>query len=70
MENAVDWKQVIADLMAAGESQTKLAEKCGVAQSTISDLYRGASRSPSFDLGRRLLDLHAARVRTEARDAA
>lgn len=54
----MDWKQLIVDLMGAGLTQVRIGELCGVAQSTISDLARGASASPSYDLGARLVGLH------------
>ncbi len=58
----MDWKKLLAELSEAGVTQTEIASECGVAQSTISDLNRGASKSPGFELGSRLVALHAARV--------
>jgi transcriptional regulator with XRE-family HTH domain len=55
------WTSVVAALMRSGLTQSQLAGLCGVAQSTISDLHRGASRSPSFGLGQKLLQLQAER---------
>lgn len=62
----MDWKKLIADLVEAGLTQTVIAEKCGVRQSTISDLHRLPDRSPSFDLGTKLMALHAALPKASA----
>ena len=64
----MDWKQLIADLGAAGLTQVRVGELCGVAQSTISDLARGASKSPTYELGAKLVQLHTQTCRPEARD--
>ena len=50
------WPTIISDLKAAGLSQSQVAEKCGVAQATISDLE---GRQPAYDLGAKLVALHA-----------
>jgi transcriptional regulator with XRE-family HTH domain len=69
----MDWKALIADLVATGLTQIELAAQCGVAQSTISDLHRGASKQPNYELGSALVRLHKERVTPatqEASDAA
>lgn len=66
----MDWKRLISELMEAGVTQTKLAELCGTSQSTISDLRRGASESPSWMLGDRLLELHRKTVAAPVTQAA
>lgn len=55
----MDWKQLLARLAAAKLTQVQIAEQCGVSQSTISDLARGATKSPSFELGSKLRELAA-----------
>lgn len=57
----MDWKKLIQDLLAAGMTQVQIASECGVAQSSVSDLYRGKSTKPSYEFGRRLDALHAQR---------
>lgn len=57
----MDWPQLIAELIAAGMTQTEIATECGVRQSTVSELSRGTIKSPSFELGTRLVALHALR---------
>lgn len=53
----MDWKQLLARLAAGGLTQVVIAERCGVAQSTISALSRGETKSPSFELGAALQKL-------------
>lgn len=53
------WPTIISDLKAAGLSQSQVAEKCGVAQATISDLARIKDRQPAYDLGAKLVALHS-----------
>jgi transcriptional regulator with XRE-family HTH domain len=64
----MDWKQLIADLIAAGMTQVRIAEACDVSQSTISDLARGATKSPAYDLGRKLEELLAKREQQRPSD--
>ena len=69
----MDWKLLIGELMAAGVTQEQLAERCGAAQSTISDLHRGATRTPSYTLGAAIVACHAAlppKVQTQPTAAA
>lgn len=53
------WPTIISELKAAGVTQSQVAEKCGVAQATISDLARIEGRQPAYDLGTKLVALHA-----------
>lgn len=55
----MDWKKLLQELAEAGRTQVQIAQHCGVAQSTISDLARGNVKSPSFELGTKLVALHA-----------
>jgi len=57
----MDWTRLIADLTGAGMTQAEIAEACGCTQSSISDLWRGETKSPNFDLGSRLVQLHLSR---------
>jgi transcriptional regulator with XRE-family HTH domain len=59
----MDWKTLIAELTdrsKGGFTQAALAEKCGCGQSTISEIGRGIITSPNFELGQKLVALHAA----------
>jgi predicted XRE-type DNA-binding protein len=58
----MDWKKLISDLAEIGMTQVQIAEACGVAQSTVSDLARVDGRSCSFELGSKLAALHKERV--------
>ena len=55
----MDWKKLLQELAEAGRTQVQIAEYCGAAQSTVSELSRGRIRSPSFEFGTRLIALHA-----------
>lgn len=61
----MNWQTLIADLIAAGMTQMQISVACGVAQSTVSGLARGESKSPSYDLGTKLVELHRSRAGTE-----
>lgn len=50
----MDWKQLLARLAAGGLTQVVIAERCGVAQSTISALSRGETKAPGYELGKAL----------------
>ena len=55
---AMQWKNIISDLKASGLTQMQIAEKCGCAQSTISEMATDGKRTPRFPIGAALLDLH------------
>lgn len=54
----MDWKALLKDLKDAGHTQVQIAERCGVSQSSVSELSRGEIKSPSFDFGTKLLQMH------------
>lgn len=56
----MDWVKLLKDLDEAGYTQTKIASYCGVAQSTVSALSRGVTADTSFQIGAKLIALHAA----------
>lgn len=56
--SAMQWKNIISDLKASGLTQMQIAEKCGCAQSTISEMATDGDRTPRFPIGAALLDLH------------
>lgn len=55
---AMNWKNLIADLMDSGMTQAEIAEKCLTSQGHVSDLYRGVRVQPGWALGERLRALH------------
>lgn len=68
----MDWKAVISALEGAGLTQSEIAEKAGCSQPYVSQLKSGARKSPDFEVGRALVDMHAKlpkRRRREARAA-
>jgi predicted XRE-type DNA-binding protein len=61
------WSQIIADIQKRGLSQAQIAQACGCAQATISDLAKGATTEPRHALGEALLKLIKASDREIAR---
>lgn len=59
----MDWKNILADLRAAGWTQKDIAAKCGCAQTTVSDLATGKTDQPVYSIGERLTALHKAMSR-------
>jgi len=53
----MDWKRMLREISETDQTQAQVAAACEVAQSTISDLARGKIKSPSFELGARLIEL-------------
>lgn len=63
----MDWKTIISDLVEVGMTQEQIADKCGCAQSTISDLATGATATPRYHIGDALRTLHMRAYRRRAR---
>lgn len=55
----MNWTSLIADLRARGWTQAALADRLGCKQPTISDLANGKITNPSYELGARLVEIHA-----------
>ena len=54
----VNFQNIISDLQKAGFTQTEIAEKIGVKQSTVCSLAKGATKEPRFFAGDTLISLH------------
>lgn len=63
----MNWKALIRDLIETGLTQQQIAQACGTGQSHISALARGSRKSPGWELGERILRLHAERLRAGQR---
>lgn len=50
----MDWPATIEKLLKNGWTQKRLADSCGCAQATISDLARGKTADPSYPVGKEL----------------
>ena len=57
----MDWQSLIADLKSRGFRQEDIAAICKCKQSTVSDLARGITKRPNFELGQALIALHKSR---------
>jgi predicted XRE-type DNA-binding protein len=67
----MDWAHLIKELIdQAGLTQGRIAEACGVAQSTVSEVARGVIKRPAFDFGTKLIALHKAEVLDKRADSA
>jgi predicted XRE-type DNA-binding protein len=55
----MDWKKLLQDLADARVTQVQIAERCGVKQSTVSELARGVTKEPQFSFGSKLQAMHA-----------
>lgn len=50
----MDIKHTLQRLTDAGLSQAEIASNLGIAQSTVSDLYRGRLKSVRYEVGKKL----------------
>ena len=57
----MDWKSLIADLAQLGMTQKEIGAAVGLSQPAVSDLARGRTPSPVWEVGEALRRLHAAR---------
>lgn len=58
LKKQVDWVKIIDDLLNAGLKQSEIGKRVGMAQSSISDLYRREKISTEHTNGENLLALH------------
>jgi transcriptional regulator with XRE-family HTH domain len=54
----MDWQSLIAELKARKFTQEDIASICNCGQSTVSDLARGITKRPNFEIGQTLIALH------------
>lgn len=59
----MNWKNLIADLIASGLTQMQIAEKAGCKQASISDLSTGKTNQPSYAIGSALVAMHKRAMR-------
>lgn len=55
----MNWRKIIEDLQRAGIRQIDIAARCGVSQSSVSDLKKGRTLEPSYGFGATLLQMHS-----------
>lgn len=57
---SMDWTSLLSDLKKRGWTQERIAKRVGTTQPTISGLASGeVKRGPTYEIGARLLSLHA-----------
>ena len=69
----MELKAIIGELLAAGWTQARIAEKAGCSQPTISEIASGTTENPRFRIAAALIDLHrkeCGRRRRTQREAA
>ena len=54
----MNWSKLIQELVSQGLTQTQIADYCQTGQSHISSLLKGTRKSPSWQLGESLRELH------------
>lgn len=59
----MDWKQLLKELREADWTQQRIAERCNVSQSTVSELGSKDDREPSYSFGQALVELHRRAVK-------
>jgi hypothetical protein len=68
--DAMNWPNIISDLMESGMTQAQIADAVDTGQSHISGLRRGDRKIPNWQLGDRLIRLHAERCYKDHKQAA
>ena len=54
----MDWKKLLSELRAKGWTQQLIANRVGASQASVSDLYRGKTTNPTYELARSIELLH------------
>lgn len=62
----MNWINIIKDLIEAGMTQKEIGVAISVSQATVSDLYRGNSKTIHYEAGSKLLALHKKTMRKAA----
>lgn len=63
----MDWPQLLIELRDCGLTQDFIASAVGINQATVSDLFTGRTKNPSFETGEKLRALHKAEQRKARR---
>lgn len=53
----IDWAMVIDEIRGRGLMVKAIAQKVGVAPTTLNNIYRGCTKEPCYSVGVRLLEL-------------
>jgi transcriptional regulator len=65
----MDWSKLLSELRAWGWTQVQIGAECGASQATVSALQRGTQPATTWEIGDKILRLHA-RVKGEQKLAA
>lgn len=58
----MDWKTLIAELLASGMTQQAIGAEVGLSQGAISHLVNGRTASVGWETGEKLIRLHVQRI--------
>lgn len=58
----MDWKTLIAELLASGMTQQAIGTEIGLSQGAISHLVNGRTASVDWETGEKLIRLHGQRT--------
>lgn len=58
----MEWKNLINDLLDSGMTQTEIAKAVGTVQSTVSRMKDGLHPKVEYNVGAKLIQLHAERI--------
>ena len=61
----MNWPELLQDLRDTSMTQAQIADLVGVTQSAISDLARGLTTKPSYELADKLRALHKRVMRSK-----
>jgi predicted transcriptional regulator len=59
---AMNWSELIKELLAAGITQAEIAAAAGAKQSSISDLSRAITQDPRYSTGAALIEFARGRL--------
>lgn len=55
----MNWAALVADLLAVGWTQARIAKEVGLSQPTVSALARGKQKTITYEAGAKLLEARA-----------
>ncbi len=67
---AMDWKNIISEITAAGYTQAEIADFVGISQPSVCDIANGKTKSPAWQIGDALLRMRKKAASRRARQKA
>jgi predicted XRE-type DNA-binding protein len=67
----MNWTQIISEICeASGLNQSQIAQRTGIAKSSLSELLSGSTKEPRFSTGEKLLNMHRRLTRKSSKSDA